>query len=77
MELLQFLKDEGYSETIVHDQQSRPIYYNLNDISDDMQLFSKLNIQPVRIEYFPFDARPNFVSVEESRKQIIYVQKGK
>ncbi|MFG6149374.1 hypothetical protein [Halobacillus sp. B23F22_1] len=70
MDLLPFMKNEGYTEAQFIDSEGKGCSFLFKDIHSNEQLFHKLRILPSSIQYFPLERNPyiHFIEKENSFK---------
>lgn len=56
--LLQFLKNEGYKTVEFPHTGNEEVSLQIRDIITNEQLFDHLTISPISVQYFPYERQP-------------------
>ncbi|GGF14815.1 hypothetical protein GCM10010954_11730 [Halobacillus andaensis] len=67
MDLLPFMKDEGYTEAQFTDLDGKDWSLRFKDIHSNEQLFHHLRILPSSIQYFPLERQPYIYFIEKEK----------
>ncbi|MGI8314198.1 hypothetical protein [Halobacillus mangrovi] len=76
MELLQYIKDEGYTEASFVHLDGNNYNLSLREIKTNKQLYEQLNLVPTRVHYFPLEREPYLECVNYEKIIKIKLIKG-
>ncbi|KHE67327.1 hypothetical protein [Halobacillus sp. BBL2006] len=76
MELLQFIKDEGYTEARFVLIDGKGCCLNLHEIYTNDQFLHHLKLVPTLVHYFPLEREPYIECIENERTMKIKLIKG-
>ncbi|ARI77780.1 hypothetical protein [Halobacillus mangrovi] len=76
MELLQYIKGEGYTEASFVHTDGNNCYLSLREIKTNEQLYEHLQLVPTRVHYFPLEREPYLECVTYEKTIKIKLIKG-
>ncbi|WP_226579645.1 hypothetical protein [Halobacillus litoralis] len=65
MDILQFIKDEGYTSAKFHSLSGEDVHIQLSDVASSDDLFKLLEVTPTSINYFPFERAPYLDCIQD------------
>ncbi|MGP4060266.1 hypothetical protein [Halobacillus sp. H74] len=64
MDLLHFIKDEGYIAARVPSTDGGEVHLPLNDLYSSEDLFEFMTLNPTSVQYFPYERLPYMTCTE-------------
>lgn len=76
MELLQYIKEEGYTEASFVHIDGKSCCLPLREVKTNEQFFEHLNLVPTQVHYFPLEREPYLECVTYEKTIKIKLIKG-